>query len=78
MRTIKTYVGTLNGVSGMWCGFKPEGAEIKEVRDILLPDDGQELEKDGVRMSSAWLKDGDTRFNYKEVEIYDESGVENS
>lgn len=69
MRTIKTYVGTLNGVSGMWCGFKPDGAEITEVRDILLPDDGQELEKDGVRMSSAWLKDGDTRFNYKEVEV---------
>lgn len=78
MRISKTYVGTLNGVSGMWCGFKPEGAEITEVRDILLPDDGQELEKDGVRMSSAWLKDGDTRFNYKEVEIYDESSVENS
>lgn len=78
MRTIKTYVGTLNGVSGLWCGFKPEGAEITEVRDILLPDDGQELEKDGVRMSSAWLKDGDTRFDYKEVEIYDESGVGNS
>lgn len=69
MRTIKTYVGTLNGVSGMWCGFKPDDAEITEVRDILLPDDGQELEKDGVRMSSAWLKDGDTRFNYKEVEL---------
>jgi len=69
MRTIKTYVGTLNGVSGLWCGFKPDDAEITEVRDILLPDDGQELEKDGVRMSSAWLKDGDTRFNYKEVEL---------
>lgn len=78
MRTIKTYVGTLNGVSGMWCGFKPDGAEITEVRDILLPDDGQELEKDGVRMSSAWLKDGDTRFNYKEVEIYDEPSMGNS
>lgn len=69
MKISKTYVGTLNGVSGMWCGFKPDDAEITEVREILLPDDGQELEKDGVRMSSAWLKDGDTRFNYKEVEV---------
>lgn len=78
MRISKTYVGTLNGVSGLWCGFKPEGAEIKEVREILLPDEGQELEKDGVRMSSVWLKDGDTKFNYKEVEIYDEPSVGNS
>lgn len=69
MRIVKTYVGTLDGVSGMWCGFKPDGAEITEVRDVLFPDDGQELEKDGETFSAVWLKDGDTKFNYKEIEI---------
>ena len=78
MRMIKTYVGTLDGVSGMWCGFKPEGAEIDEVRDVLFPDDGQLLEKDGETFSAVWLKDGDTKFNYKEVEIDDEPSVGNS
>ena len=78
MRIITTYVGTLNGVSGMWCGFKPEGAKIEEERDVLFPDDGQLLEKDGETFSAVWLKDEDTRFNYKEVEINDESGVGDS
>lgn len=76
MRISKTYVGTLNGVSGMWCGFKPDDAEITEVREILLPDEGQELEKDGVRMSSVWLKDGDKKSNYKEVDaVNDDDAV---
>lgn len=25
-----TYVGKLNGVNGIWCGFKPEGLEVIE------------------------------------------------
>ena len=30
-----TYIGTLNGISGIWCGFKPEGAKIKTEQLVL-------------------------------------------
>jgi hypothetical protein len=56
-----TYKGILNGVSGLWCGFKPEGLEVLEERQILYPDEGKELQdKDGNVFSSVWLKDDKT------------------
>lgn len=70
--TIKiTYVGTLNGVAGMWCGFRPEGAIITEERPVLYPEMGYELERisDGERFSAVWLEEGDSQENYKEVEV---------
>lgn len=72
--TIKiTYVGTLNGVAGIWCGFRPEGAIITEERQVLYPQEGFELERisDKERLSAVWLQNGDTQENYTEVEIED-------
>ena len=64
-----TYVGTLNGVHGLWCGFKPEGVEVSEERPILYPAKGYKLQnKDGKLLNSVWLKDGDSQDNYTEVE----------
>lgn len=65
-----TYIGTLDGVAGIWCGFKPEGAIITEERDVLYPEEGYELERisDGERFSAIWLKDGNVKENYIEVE----------
>ena len=65
-----TYVGTLDGVAGIWCGFKPEGAIITEERPVLYPEKGYELERiaDKERFSAVWLKDGDVQENYTEVE----------
>lgn len=68
-----TYVGTLGGVPGIWCGFKPEGAEITEEREVLYPAKGYELQRisDKEIVSSVWLKDGDSEENYIEVmELY--------
>lgn len=62
-----TYIGTLNGVEGMWCGFKPESVTIEEERQVLYPAEGYELEKDGERFSAVWLQDGDSPKNYTEV-----------
>lgn len=62
-----TYVGSLKGVQGMWCGFKPKSAKIQEERQVLYPAEGYELEKDGERFSAVWLKDGDSPENYTEV-----------
>ena len=65
-----TYVGSLDGVAGIWCGFKPEGAIITEERPVLYPEKGYELERisDKERFSAVWLKDGDVQENYTEVQ----------
>ena len=52
----------------MYCGFKPEGVEVIEERQVLYPTQGYMLEKDNEQFSSVWLKDGDTQGNYIEVE----------
>lgn len=68
-----TYIGTLDGVAGMWCGFCPEEAVITEERQVLFPADGYMLKRIATEevMSSVWLKDGDTQANYEEVEDQD-------
>lgn len=35
MEIITTYIGTLDGVNGIWCGFKPEGAIITEEKTVM-------------------------------------------
>lgn len=37
MEIRKTYIGTINGVSGIWCGFKPDDAIIIDEKLILYP-----------------------------------------
>ena len=71
-----TYVGTINGISGLWCGFKPDNAVITEERPVLYADEGYTL----IRKSdfedvgsSVWIRDGDTADNYGEKEMKDES-----
>ena len=66
-----TYIGTLNSIAGMWCGFCPEGAIISEERQVLFPAEGYSLKRIATEeiLSSVWLKDGDTQENYEEVEM---------
>lgn len=67
-----TYIGTLNGINGIWCGFKPDNTIINEERLVLYADNGYELirKSDGESVgSSVWLKDGDSQDNYSEVEV---------
>ena len=67
MFTKITYIGTLNGVHGIWCGFKPEGVAVDEERTILYPEQGFVLKKENKTFSAVWLKDGDVKENYTEV-----------
>lgn len=64
-----TYV--CNGA--IYCGFKPDNAEVKEERQILYPEKGYKLERksDKKQFSSVWLKDGDVQENYKEEQKKD-------
>ena len=64
-----TYIGTLDGIPGMWCGFCPEEAVITEERNVLYPAEGYSLKRISTEeiFSAVWLKDGDTQENYEEV-----------
>lgn len=70
-----TYIGTFDGINGMWCGFKPDGVIVTEEREVLhAKEDGYTLirKSDGEDVSnSVWLKDGDYQDNYIEKEIID-------
>lgn len=65
-----TYVGTLNGIRGMWCGFKPEGAIITEERTVLYPSEGKALKNtiSGEIDSSVWLKSESLQTDWVEVD----------
>ena len=70
METRITYKGTLNGIKGIWCGFKPEEAVIEQEFNILYPAEKKLLRKKGEEQTyhSVVLLDGDSMDNYKEVE----------
>lgn len=64
-----TYLGTLDGVNSVWCGFVPESAIINEERQVLYPENGYSLKKITTEQifSSVWLKGKDKQENYIEV-----------
>lgn len=66
-----TYIGTLNGVHGIWCGFKPEGAEITEERLVLYPANGFTLvnKETGEEAPAVWIKTEDGKDDWVEVKI---------
>jgi hypothetical protein len=70
-----TYIGTLNNIPGIWCGFCPEEAVITEERNVLYPAEGYSLKRiaTGEILSAVWLKDGDTQENYEEVPREDDT-----
>ena len=64
-----TYVGILDGVPGMWCGFCPEGAVIEEERQVLYPEVNYSLRRIATLevFSAVWLQNGDVQENYEEI-----------
>ena len=69
METRITYKGTLNGVKGIWCGFKPDEAVIEQEFNILYPAKDMLLRRKGEEQThhSVILKDVDSMDNYEEV-----------
>lgn len=66
-----TYIGTLNGVHGIWCGFKPKKAVIEEERLVLYPAEGYELRNliSGEIQSAVWLQSAEQQDYWEEIEI---------
>lgn len=68
MHTKITYKGTLNGVRGLWCGFKPEGLEVEKEITVFYPDEGKVFTKDGEEYPTVILQEGESIEDYNEVE----------
>lgn len=65
-----TYIGKdKNGISGIWCGFKPDKAIIFEEKQILSADEGKILKNKKTNKIdySVILENGDTEDNYEEI-----------
>ena len=64
-----TYEGILNGVAGIWCGFVPEGAEIKSRKYVLYPEEGNLLQdKEGNLYTSVILGPNAVKDDFTEIE----------
>jgi len=70
MITRTTYIGTLNGVHGIWCGFKPNGAIITKEIPIIYPDQDKKLRKKGEEelLDFVILNEDNKEEDYEEVE----------
>lgn len=62
-----TYKGYIDGVYGIYCGFKPEGLEVEEEIPVYYPDEGKIFVKDGVEYTVVVLQDGETIEDYQEI-----------
>lgn len=67
MKTRKSYVGTLNGVSGIWCDKKPKGIDLEKTIEWYSADEGMVFTKDGELFDSVILKEGETIDQYIEI-----------
>lgn len=65
-----TYIGTLNGVHCIWCGFNPDGAIITKEIPVLYPDAEKKLRKKGEEelLDFVILNEDNKEEDYEEVE----------
>ena len=68
MKERKSYMGTLNGINGIWCDQKPEGLEVFKEITFYTPDEGKVFVKDGEFYDSVVIQDDVKIEDYEEVE----------
>lgn len=62
-----TYIGTLDGICGIWCGFLPEGVIVEKEINVYYPDEGKVFTKDGELFDSVVLQEGESIEEYTEI-----------
>ena len=74
-----TYIGTLNGISGIWCDSKPEGVIVTDEKQVLHPEKGYKLrKKDTLKLYNYFVLDnGYTQNDFDEVLIPDDKESQN-
>lgn len=68
MKERHSYIGKLNGISGIWCDQKPEGLELTKTVDFYTPDEGCIFVKDKEYFDSVVITDGVDINDYVEIE----------
>lgn len=73
MEIITTYIGTLDGVNGIWCGFKPEGSIITEEKLVLRASAGYKLKNKETEETyySVIIQNEDEQENFEEIKDED-------
>lgn len=68
MKKRQSYIGTLNGVNGIWCDQKPEGIELKETITFYSADEGKVFaDKEGNLLDTVVIKDGVNIEDFVEI-----------
>ncbi len=67
-----TYKGIReDGVSGIWCGFKPDNITVTEEIHILYPDENKQLKNKNTEeiLDSVILTDDISQEAFEEIEL---------
>lgn len=68
MKKRQSYIGTLNGVNGIFCDQKPEGIELKETITFYSADEGKVFaDKEGNLVDTVVIKDGVNIEDFVEI-----------
>lgn len=69
-----TYIGILDGVHGIWCGFKPKGLVIESEQLVLYPKEGYILvnKQSGEEQFSVCINSKEEKSDWAEVEIQED------
>ena len=57
MKEHKSYLGKLDGISGVWCDKKPKGLKVAQENVFYTPDEGKVFTKDGELFDSVFVRD---------------------
>ena len=68
-----TYKGYINGIYGIYCGFKPEGLNVEQEVPVYYPDEGKVFIKDNEEYTAVILQENETIEDYQEVTIEEEN-----
>lgn len=68
MKEHKSYLGKLNGVSGVWCDKKPRGLKVEKENIFYTADEGKVFTKDGELFDSVFIRDESVKIeDYIEI-----------
>lgn len=68
MKKRQSYIGTLDGVNGIWCDKKPEGIELKDTIVFYSADEGKVFaDKEGNLLDTVVIKDGVNIEDFVEI-----------
>lgn len=68
MKKRKSYIGTLDGIKGVWTDKKPKGLEVEKEITFYSPDEGKMLCKDGELFESIVIDENTKIEDYTEVD----------